>query len=200
MDKTNRDVACFVLACMLGIFSLVSSLMPRVAAGAGDTSSAPLERASVIEPDSPEIIEQRRLMAERAAEQDRLAAERREFIRVWGERIDAFNEGYPLEGYGETFAKAAYDNGVDPRFAPAIARMESASGRDCFLPYNAWGWHGSEWSDWETAINEYVPQLAEGYGYTLSYAAAEVYNGAHIDLWYETVLGCMTAIWPTDEL
>lgn len=125
---------------------------------------------------------------------------REEYIATWGERIDAFNAGYPLEGHGRTFAEAAYDNGIDPRFSPAIARIESSSGEHCFLPHNAWGWGDVSWPDWDTAIREHVAGLAEGYGYTLTYRTAEVYNQVYVDQWYAWVDSCMTEIWPTDEL
>ena len=135
--------------------------------------------------------------AEDAAED---AAARAYFVSVWGPRIDAFNEGYTLWGYGDIFAEAAYDYGIDPRFSAAIARVESSSGDDCFLPYNAWGWGRAEWPDWDTAIRAHAEGLADGYGYTLSYATAVAYNGATIDDWYNSVAGCMAEIWPTDEL
>ena len=52
---------------------------------------------------------------------------RDQFVATWAERIDAFNEGYPLAGYGNVFAEAAYDNHVDPRLSPAIAPAESGT-------------------------------------------------------------------------
>ena len=197
MNKTSRDILCLTLAGALTLVTTVSWLRPRrpVAIDNGD----PTERATIIEPDSPEIIEQRRLEEERKRETVRLAEERREFIRIWGERIDAFNEGWPLAGCGEVFAEAAFDHGIDPRFAPAIARLESGSGTDCFLPYNAWGWHGASWTNWSDVIRDYTKLLAEGYGYTLSYAGATAYNGGNSDYWYNQVAANMAQIWPTDS-
>lgn len=199
MHKKSRDILCLFLTGALGVFSLGTLVVPRRTARAWEgSSSEPLSRVTVIEPDSPEIIEQRRLEEERAREAERLAEQKKEFIKVWGERIDAFNEGWPLAGYGETFAEAAYVFGLDPRFAPAIARQESGSGTDCFLPYNAWGWHGSQWTSWESAIWGYSHELAEGYGYTISYAGAAAYNNVSTDLWYSSVSSFMYEIWPND--
>ena len=124
--------------------------------------------------------------------------EREQYIEVWAERIDAYNAGFPLEGYGATFAAAAYDYGIDPRYSPAIARVESGSGTNCFHPCNAWGWGSSSWPDWDTAIYAHVRGLAEGYGYTLSYNGALKYNSSSPDEWYGLVRNCMDQIWPTD--
>ena len=121
---------------------------------------------------------------------------REEYIRTWGERIDAFNAGYPLEGYGDVFAAAAYDNGIDPRYSPAIARVESGSGNHCFLPHNAWGWGSASWPNWGTAIYEHVYLLSVGYGPTLDYDDARRYNPETTGEWYEQVEMCMDQIWP----
>ena len=125
---------------------------------------------------------------------------RDEYVRVWGERIDAFNAGYPLEGYGDEFADAAYEYGLDPRFSAAIARVESTSGLHCFLPYNAWGWGNTSWPNWSTAIYEHAWGLAAGYGPTLEYADAERYNPEATAEWYDQVSSCMEQIWPDGEV
>ncbi len=125
---------------------------------------------------------------------------REKFISTWAPRIDAFNEGYPLAGYGRTFAAAAYDYGVDPRWSPAIARIESSSGLYCFASHNAWGWGDAEWPDWETAITSHVRGLGRGYGYTLTFAAASTYCPPNAELWFSTVDSGMKSIWPNDRL
>lgn len=122
------------------------------------------------------------------------------FVGIWAGRIDAFNAGYPLEGYGYAFAEAAYDYGVDPRWSPAIARMESSSGLYCFADHNAWGWGDAEWGDWDTAIRSHVRGLGSGYGYTLSWDAAYTYCPPNADFWYSTVSSCMYEIWGSDSL
>ena len=112
----------------------------------------------------------------------------------WAQRIDAFNEGTPLAGYGAVFAEAASAYGVDPRIAPAIARLESSSGAYCFLPHNAWGWGSVSWPDWETAIWEFTRGFSEDYGSEVTYEVAERYNQVNVDEWYALVTSCMDQI------
>ena len=128
------------------------------------------------------------------------SASRDQFVATWAERIDAFNEGYPLAGYGNVFAEAAYDNHVDPRLSPAIARAESESGRVCFRAYNAWGWGDEEWSNWTDAINAHVQGLAESYGYDITEESAARYADGDSDVWFEQVESFKYEIWESDAL
>ena len=96
-----------------------------------------------------------------------------------------------MGGYGRTFAAAAWDYGVDPRFSPAIAYAESSLGAYCFRPHNAWGWGNASWGSWEEAIYAHVAGLARGYGYTLTYDGALKYCPPNADYWYNTVAGQM---------
>ena len=128
------------------------------------------------------------------------ALAREEFVNTWAERIDTYNAGYPLEGYGATFAAAAYDYGIDPRIAPAIARVESGSGSNCFRSHNAWGWGRVSWADWETAIWAFEQGFSEKYGAEMTYEVAQVYNQANVDEWYARVTSCMDEIWPENSL
>ncbi len=116
------------------------------------------------------------------------------FVAEWTTRIDAYLAGSPLAGYGSVFAEAAWDYGVDPRWSPAIACIESSKGLYCFLPYNAWGWGSVSWSDWETAIRAHVRGLANGYGYTITVAAAQKYCPYNWEHWYSSVLSEMERI------
>ncbi len=116
------------------------------------------------------------------------------FINDWGSRIDSYLGGSPLGGYGRTFAAAAWDYGVDPRFSPAIAYAESSLGAYCFLPHNAWGWGSSSWGSWEEAIYAHVAGLSRGYGYTLTYDGALKYCPPNADYWYNTVASQMAMI------
>lgn len=116
------------------------------------------------------------------------------FINEWGARIDAYLGGSPLGGYGSTFAAAAWDYGVDPRFSPAIAFAESSLGAYCFLPHNAWGWGSVSWGSWEEAIYAHVAGLARGYGYTVTYEGALKYCPPNADHWYSTVSSQMAMI------
>ena len=116
------------------------------------------------------------------------------FVAEWTARIDAYLAGSPLAGYGASFAEAAWDTGVDPRWSPAISNTESGKGSACFLPHNAWGWGASSWSDWDTAIRSHVAGLASGYGYSLTLEAAEAYCPPHAVDWYNKTLAQMASI------
>lgn len=116
------------------------------------------------------------------------------FVSTWAPRIDAFMAGSPMAGTGTIFAEAAWDNGVDPRFSPAIAHTESSRGAACFLPYNAWGWGSVSWSSWDEAIRAHVAGLAAGYGYTISEAAAQKYCPPNWQEWYNRTSAAMNLI------
>ncbi len=109
------------------------------------------------------------------------------FVSSWAPRIDAYLAGSPLAGQGETFAVAAWDYGVDPRWSPAISCVESSKGAVCFLPHNAWGWGSVSWGSWEEAIDAHVRGLARGYGYTLTEEAAQKYCPPTWEHWYNRV-------------
>lgn len=116
------------------------------------------------------------------------------FVELWGGRIDAYLAGFPLAGYGATFAEAAWEYGVDPRWSPAISNTESTRGSVCFSPHNAWGWGQSAWPNWDTAIRAHVKGLADVYGYTISYANAMKYCPPNYDNWYRDTLNEMAKI------
>lgn len=186
--RETRDLATLIVAVSLAVASLISivRLSRPVQEKPAETGQVQLKGTQ-----SPG--------AEPTAEsQDAKDAERDDYIATWAERIDAFNAGYPLEGYGATFAAAAWDCGVDPRYSPAIARVESGSGMNCTYSCNAWGWGSSSWPDWDSAIYAHVAGLAEGYGHTLSYEAALSYNELTPDEWYAQVESCMYQIWESE--
>lgn len=116
------------------------------------------------------------------------------FLAQWGSRIDAYLEGSPLSGYGMTFAEAAWDNGVDPRWSPAISNTESGKGTACFRSCNAWGWGNSSWGDWDTAIRAHVTGLASAYGYSITMEAAQRYCPPTWQSWYNKTLEQMALI------
>ncbi len=125
-----------------------------------------------------------------------------EFVAEWAPRIDAYLAGSALDGQGAAFAQASWRYCVDPRWSPAIANTESSKGAYCIRPYNAWGWGAadsdpyglaSEWRSWEEAIDAHVRGLSEGYGYTISKAAAEKYCSSP-DSWYEKTSSEMKSI------
>lgn len=116
------------------------------------------------------------------------------FVTEWSARIDAYLAGSALAGYGRVFAKAAWENGVDPRWSPAISNTESSKGAHCFKPYNAWGWGNSAWSNWEEAINAHVAGLASGYGYSITYENALKYCPPNARNWFNNTLHQMQMI------
>ena len=116
------------------------------------------------------------------------------FVSQWTARINNYLAGSPLSGYGETFARAAWTYGVDPRWSPAISCVESTKGAYCFASHNAWGWGSVSWDSWEEAINAHVAGLARGYGYTLTYASAQKYCPPNADHWYNSCLAQMNSI------
>ena len=125
------------------------------------------------------------------------------FVKEWGERIDAYLAKSHLEGYGPVFAEAAWINGVDPRWSPAISNTESGKGSACIRAHNAWGWGAAdsnpaalaaEWPSWEAAINAHVAGLAAIYGYSLTYEAAGTYCPPNQDRWYHATLAEMASI------
>ncbi len=122
------------------------------------------------------------------------SADKSAFVAQWADRIDAYLSWSPMAGQGATFAAAAWDYGIDPRWSPAIAYVESSLGTYCFLPYNAWGWGSSSWGSWEEAIYAHVAGLARGYGPTFDYDDALSYCPPTADEWYSSVLGQMGAI------
>jgi peptidoglycan hydrolase CwlO-like protein len=127
-------------------------------------------------------------------EQAPIVSEREAFIAKWAPRIDAYLGGSPLGGHGRTFAEAAWDYNVDPRWSPAISCIESSKGAICFKPYNAWGWGSASWSDWDSAIRSHVAGLSAGYGYTISTSAAQKYCPPTWQAWYSSVLSEMNCI------
>lgn len=123
-----------------------------------------------------------------------VVSERDAFVSKWAPRIDAYLGGSPLGGYGRTFAEAAWDYNVDPRWSPAIACIESSMGAICFRPHNAWGWGSASWGDWDTAIRSHVAGLAANYGYTITPSAAQMYCPPTWEDWYSSVLSQMNCI------
>lgn len=117
---------------------------------------------------------------------------RQAFVEEWTARIDGYLSGSALAGYGYAFAEAAWDNGVDPRWSPAISATESGRGSVCFLPCNAWGWGESSWGDWDSAIRAHVAGLANGYGYSITYSAASAYCPPNTDFWYSNTFDQMS--------
>ncbi|MGI6221035.1 MAG: coiled-coil domain-containing protein [Coriobacteriales bacterium] len=117
-----------------------------------------------------------------------------DFVNTWAGRINNYLAGSPLSGYGENFAVAAWDYGVDPRWSPAISCVESSKGAICFRSHNAWGWGNSGWGSWEEAIDAHVSGLSRGYGFSLTLGAAKKYCPPTYQDWYNRCLSEMNKI------
>ena len=121
------------------------------------------------------------------------------FVNSWASRIDSYLAGSPMAGQGRTFAIAAWNTGVDPRWSPAIACIESTKGAYCAGAYNAWGWSaaGGGWrsfGSWAEGINAHVAYLGRTYGSTLTPAAAQKYCPPTWQDWYNKVAAQMNRI------
>ena len=127
---------------------------------------------------------------------------RDEFIETWTSRINSYLAGSPMAGTGSAFAEASWDAGVDPRWSPAIAAIESTKGR--YVPYgnsnNAWGWTAvgggfRRFSSFSEGARAHVYYLGRVYGTTLTPSAAKKYVGtSHWNYWYSSVLAQMEQI------
>ncbi len=162
------------------------------------------EAARIAAEEAARLEAEERVAAAEAARIDQLAASLTEidwsvgkdaFITEWTGRIDSYLAGSPLSGYGVVFAQAAWDYGIDPRFSPAISNTESTKGANCFMPYNAWGWMGTEsWSSWDQSIYAHAKGLSAGYGYSITIAGAQKYCPPTYLDWYEKTLSQMQMI------
>lgn len=167
-------------------------------------ASTPAPTADVVADVQPETVEKQAEPVETDVQEEPLmeynlpaidwSVGREAFVAEWSARIDAYLAGSPLSGYGTTFAEAAWENGIDPRWSPAISNTESGKGSVCFLPHNAWGWGSSAWGDWDTAIRAHVAGLASGYGYSLTPEGAAMYCPPHAADWYNKTLAQMASI------
>lgn len=123
------------------------------------------------------------------------SADKSEFVDSWAPRIDAYLSGSPMAGTGEYYAAAAWDNGVDPRWAPAISYVESSKGAVCYRSHNAWGYGGISFGSWEEGINRVVAALGGSlYGGYLTREAAATYCPTGPDHWYNTCAAQMALI------
>lgn len=121
------------------------------------------------------------------------------FINEWTSRIDNYLAGSPMAGQGYNFAVAAWNTGVDPRWSPAIACIESTKGAYCANSYNAWGWSAvgggrRSFGSWSEGISAHVAYLGRNYGSTLTPAAAKKYCPPTWQDWYNKVAGQMNRI------
>ena len=123
------------------------------------------------------------------------SADKSDFVSDWAPRIDAYLSGSPMAGTGEYYAAAAWDNGVDPRWAPAISYVESSKGAVCFRSHNAWGYGSYSFGSWEEGINRVVSALGGSlYGGYLTREAAATYCPSNPGHWYNSCAEQMAQI------
>ena len=109
--------------------------------------------------------------------------------------INDYLSGSPTAGTGKYYASAAWDYGVDPRWAPAISCIESTKGSACFRSYNAWGFGGRSFSSWQDGITTVVRCLGGSlYGGHLTQEAAQNYCPPTWQNWYNNVSSEMSKI------
>ncbi len=204
MNKMTRTLTSFGIAVATILVSLATIAWaiaaPKAPAGPEPQAQEEVVPEETAEQQASEAPAEEAPAPEEAEAEQPEADEHETFVATWAERIDNFNAGYPLEGYGRAFAEAAYTYGVDPRYSPAIARVESGSGLNCYYDHNAWGWGSYSWPDWESAIDGHVSAMASNYGHTLDYGAASVYNESDPDGWYSEVASSMSQIWESESL
>lgn len=58
----------------------------------------------------------------------------------------------PLAEYADMLVTAAYEYDIDYRLVAAISVIESGGGKNCFRPYNAWGWGKISFESWKDGI------------------------------------------------
>lgn len=123
------------------------------------------------------------------------SSDKSQFVNEWAPRINAYLSGSPMSGTGVAYAAAAWDNGVDPRWAPAISYVESSKGAVCYRSHNAWGYGGCSFGSWEEGINRVVSALGGSlYGGYLTREAAATYCPSNPDHWYNSCAAQMAMI------
>ena len=157
----------------------------------GENDAVDAENDAMEQPETEEPEE----VTETVQEEDvSWSSERDAFVAEWAGRIDNYLAGSPMAGQGKTFAAAAWDSGVDPRWSPAISTVESSTGAICFMPYNAWGWGSYSFGSWEEAIPAHVAYLGDMYGSTITPEAASIYCPPNATFWYNRCLEEMNKI------
>ena len=167
-----------------------------LAAQEAERKAARQEAASASTPEEKEEAEKKEESSSQSSASDvDWSSSKSAFVNKWAPRINSHLSGSPTAGLGKVYAAAAWDNGVDPRWAPAISCIESGKGAHCFRTYNAWGYGGRNFSSWEEGINTVVASLGGPlYGGYLTHAAAETYCPSDPDSWYRNVAAQMARI------
>ena len=102
----------------------------------------------------------------------------------------------PLAEYADVIVSAAYKYDIDYRLVAAISVIESGGGKNCFKPYNAWGWGGITFNSWEDGINAVTKGLSKYYakGLTTPALIAPTYCPPNATKWATNVQYVMNQI------
>ena len=102
----------------------------------------------------------------------------------------------PLADYAYTMVSAAVEYGIDYRLVAAISVIESEGGKNCFKPYNAWGWGKKSFDSWEDGIYTVTEGLAQYYakGATTPASIAQSYCPPNAETWARNVSYVMNQI------
>ena len=102
----------------------------------------------------------------------------------------------PLAEYAEVLVTAAYKYGIDYRLVAAISIIESGGGKNCFRPYNAWGWGKMTFESWDDGIYTISKGLGKYYanGATTPALIAPSYCPPNATKWAYNVQSVMNQI------
>ena len=113
----------------------------------------------------------------------------------WTSRINAYQPARPWRGKVPRSPKLPGATASTRAGRLPYPTPKSSKGAHCFpCHYNAWGWGDKSWSSWEEAINAHVAGLANGYGYSITYANAAKYCPPNTDHWFRATIGQMKMI------
>ena len=119
-----------------------------------------------------------------------------EIVAEWAPRIDAYLEGYPLEGHGEDFVRAGIKYGVDPRISVTISNTESTRGKAMLVgKNNPFGWLQHSFDSLEDAIYAHAEYMTcSYYNGRLDAKTAQTYCPPVWQSWLEDTLSAAQSI------
>jgi len=111
-------------------------------------------------------------------------------------RIYLSKRNSPLAEYADVLVTSAYKYGIDYRLVAAISVIESGGGKNCFKPYNAWGWGGMTFESWNNGIDTVSKGLGKYYarGATTPALIAPAYCPPNAVKWASNVQYVMNQI------
>lgn len=195
-DKASADQAA---SDALASLHEAQAARERMAARAAEAQKADQDAVAAILSSASASDEEKRVASSAASSASvsniGWSADKKQFVNQWAPRIDSYLSGSPMAGTGKYYAAAAWDSGVDPRWAPAISYVESGKGASCYRSHNAWGYGGYSFDSWQEGINRIVGALGSSmYGGYLTREAASTYCPTNADHWYNTCAEQMAQI------